>query len=646
MPAADTGKTRTVADIMSTPGRRPRRPTTRWPRRPPRCASSASARSSSSTTSRPVGILTERDLVRIAAAGRRHRRPRRSREWMTAEPDSVGPDVDATAAFASLSEHGYRHIPVVDDDEVVGIVSMRDLMRIAQIQPAENLAHEIPRGLEGVVVAETDDRRRPRPRRLLPLPPVQRGRPRGDALARRRLAPDVRGRAAARSRERDAFARATSRRCARSRRRSTAALPEIARLGDRRAAARHAAHHGLAARRDTSASSRRSTSTPRSCASRRCGCARSCPTLLTAIYRLQHGLEPIDPDPELAYAANYLYMMQRRRCPTPEHAARGREVPHLDDRPRLQRVDVHRPRDHLDRRRPRGRGRRRDRRALRPAARRRAEPRARHARRDRHPRQRRAVAARRGRARRPAHGLRPPRLQDRRPALGHAARASPSGSAATRWSSPSRSRRRRSRCSPSSSRAGKLYTNVEFYAGIVMDRCGLPREMFTPTFASSRVIGWCAHILEQAADNRLIRPSARYVGPPPPQPVPDAGVADGEAPSHGSRRSGVAGSAAPRAGGCGGARRRRSSRTSTEPNRSTGTLRRSKVIGTLRFSLTISCVSPSWISPAISASSPTVLVDDDDVHLVRPLGLEPVELEHDREVARRAAPGAARGSSG
>jgi citrate synthase len=67
----------------------------------------------------------------------------------------------------------------------------------------------------------------------------------------------------------------------------------------------------------------------------------------------------------------------------------------------------------------------------------------------------------------------------------------------------------------------KLYTNVEFYAGVVMNDCGLPRELFTPTFASSRVIGWCTHILEQAADNRLIRPSARYIGPPPPQPVPD-----------------------------------------------------------------------------------------------------------------------------
>jgi citrate synthase len=66
----------------------------------------------------------------------------------------------------------------------------------------------------------------------------------------------------------------------------------------------------------------------------------------------------------------------------------------------------------------------------------------------------------------------------------------------------------------------KLYTNVEFYAGVVMDICGVPREMFTPTFASSRVIGWTAHVLEQAADNRLIRPSAQYVGLPPPAPVP------------------------------------------------------------------------------------------------------------------------------
>lgn len=65
-----------------------------------------------------------------------------------------------------------------------------------------------------------------------------------------------------------------------------------------------------------------------------------------------------------------------------------------------------------------------------------------------------------------------------------------------------------------------LHANVEFYAGVVMAGCGIPRSMFTPTFATSRVVGWCAHVLEQAAQRRLIRPSATYVGPPPPEPVP------------------------------------------------------------------------------------------------------------------------------
>jgi citrate synthase len=59
-----------------------------------------------------------------------------------------------------------------------------------------------------------------------------------------------------------------------------------------------------------------------------------------------------------------------------------------------------------------------------------------------------------------------------------------------------------------------LYANVEFYAGVVMELCGLPRSMFTPTFATSRVIGWTANILEQAEEGKVIRPAARYVGPP------------------------------------------------------------------------------------------------------------------------------------
>jgi citrate synthase len=71
----------------------------------------------------------------------------------------------------------------------------------------------------------------------------------------------------------------------------------------------------------------------------------------------------------------------------------------------------------------------------------------------------------------------------------------------------------------------EIRTNVEFYAGVLLDACGVPRPMFTSTFATSRVIGWCANILEQATDSHIIRPSAKYVGPAAPQPVPAADAA-------------------------------------------------------------------------------------------------------------------------
>ena len=56
-----------------------------------------------------------------------------------------------------------------------------------------------------------------------------------------------------------------------------------------------------------------------------------------------------------------------------------------------------------------------------------------------------------------------------------------------------------------------LPSNVEFFAGVVMASAGLPRALFTPTFAVSRTIGWTTHAVEQAAVGKLIRPSARYV---------------------------------------------------------------------------------------------------------------------------------------
>jgi citrate synthase len=67
----------------------------------------------------------------------------------------------------------------------------------------------------------------------------------------------------------------------------------------------------------------------------------------------------------------------------------------------------------------------------------------------------------------------------------------------------------------------ELYANVEFYAGVVLEAAGLPREMFTPSFACSRIIGWMANVLEQIQDNRIFRPLAHYDGPEAPRQFPD-----------------------------------------------------------------------------------------------------------------------------
>jgi citrate synthase len=59
----------------------------------------------------------------------------------------------------------------------------------------------------------------------------------------------------------------------------------------------------------------------------------------------------------------------------------------------------------------------------------------------------------------------------------------------------------------------RLDTNVEFYTALLLHGLGLPAELFTPTFAVGRVLGWCAHCLEQFRDGKLIRPQSAYVGP-------------------------------------------------------------------------------------------------------------------------------------
>ena len=64
----------------------------------------------------------------------------------------------------------------------------------------------------------------------------------------------------------------------------------------------------------------------------------------------------------------------------------------------------------------------------------------------------------------------------------------------------------------------KLNANVDFYSASTYTTLGIDMDLFTPIFAVSRVAGWCAHVLEQHGDNRLIRPRAEYTGPSYPAP--------------------------------------------------------------------------------------------------------------------------------
>ncbi|HRQ36719.1 MAG TPA: citrate/2-methylcitrate synthase [Chloroflexota bacterium] len=61
----------------------------------------------------------------------------------------------------------------------------------------------------------------------------------------------------------------------------------------------------------------------------------------------------------------------------------------------------------------------------------------------------------------------------------------------------------------------QLFANVDYYSAVALYMIGLPVDQFTALFAISRIAGWLAHVLEQLADNRLIRPKANYIGPAP-----------------------------------------------------------------------------------------------------------------------------------
>ena len=466
---------------------------------------------------RPIGILTERDLIRFAAAGADSAGTKVS-EWMTEHPETVTPDTDVHRAWDSLAAKGYRHFPVVQDGELVGVVSMRDLVRLAQIQPVTFPGHlEAPKGLEGVIVAETsvgdvrgqegfyhyrqydavdlcEKRSLEDVWHLLfegKMPDADRRRAFVDEVRPLRIVPDA----------------------------VRPLLPTIAVAGAAVGGPLDALRTAVSAVAQT-LGFRPSLDVDR--AELRANAMQICavvPTLAMALYRLRHGDEPIEPHPDLGYAANYLYMLDGE-VPAPEVARAVEQY-------LISTIDHGFNASTFTARVITSTG---------------ADLGA-------------AVAGAIGALSGPLHGGAPSRALDMLDAIGTPDNAEPwirdaveyggrimgFGHRVYKTDDPRSvmlrkvARRLGGETAEFAEQVERtvvevlaelkpgrhLYTNVEFYAGVVMDRCGLPREMFTPTFASSRVIGWCANILEQAADNRIIRPSARYVGPPPPQPVPD-----------------------------------------------------------------------------------------------------------------------------
>ncbi|HET6794431.1 MAG TPA: citrate/2-methylcitrate synthase, partial [Acidimicrobiales bacterium] len=453
-------------------------------------------------SNRPVGILTERDLLRAAAAGAEPATASVG-DWMTARPDTVGPDVEVADAWRSLASHGYRHIPVVVADEAKGVVSMRDLFSVAQLRPVEGAFTDVPRGLKGVVVAETsigDVRGLEGFYHYRQYSAVE--------LATKRTLEDVwfllhHGHLPDGGELSDFRAEVSQLR--RLPEGVAAVLPDVARVsrrsgplsGLRSALSLLAAEEGFEPVLDIDGPT---------LAGQALRVSAVVPTIVTGLYRAEQGLPAIEPRDDLSYAANYLWMMNGEEA----DAARVRAV----EQYLMLTVDHGFNASTFTARVVASTG---------------ADIGA-------------AVVAAIGALSGPLHGGAPSRALDTLDAIGTPDNADAwvrravaagdrimgFGHAVYRTEDP------RSALLKEVARGfgGDLFdfaeqvesvvlrvlaevkpdrvlaTNVEFFAGVVMEQCGIPRPMFTPTFACSRAIGWCANIVEQAADNRIIRPSA------------------------------------------------------------------------------------------------------------------------------------------
>ncbi|HEX3981932.1 MAG TPA: citrate synthase [Acidimicrobiales bacterium] len=458
-----------------------------------------------------VGILTERDLLRAGANGG-DPRTEAVRSWMTADPDVLGRHDRVDEAWSGLTHHHYRHLPVLDHGDLVGVVSLRDLLPVAQIRPDHPSGADAPRGLEGLVVAETsvgDVRGQEGFFHYRQYSAVDLASDRSledvwklvfdGALPDRRSSAEF-GREVAGLRDLPPGL--------------AGLLPSLARAGSPLDALRSAvsvlgAELAWPATLDIDHAQLRAQAL-------RLGAV--VPTILTTVHRLRNGQDPVPPRDDLSYAANYLWMLLGHEAPA-EHVRAVEQYLILTI-------------DH---------GFNASTFSARVIASTGADLAA-------------AVTGAIGALSGPLHGGAPSRALDMlddiavpadaeawiRDAVLRGDRIMGFGHRVYKTDDPrsvflrgvarslggdlvafAEQVERTAVDVLSDLKPGRqLYSNVEFFAGVVMHTCGIPRDMFTPTFASSRTIGWAAHVMEQVADNRLIRPAARYVGPPPPQPVP------------------------------------------------------------------------------------------------------------------------------
>ena len=233
------------------------------------------------------------------------------------------------------------------------------------------------------------------------------------------------------------------------------------------------------------------------------------PTLVAAWSRIRKGKAPIPPNPRLSLAGNLLYMLfgkkpsplAEKAMDTGAHPARG---------PRAQRLDVRGARDGGDASDMYSGGRVGDRHAQGPASRRRE--RGGHA--DADGDRRRRTAPRRGsrtrsRRRSASWGSGTASTTPRIRGPTHLRRLSEQlgrEAGELKWFEMSRIIERVVLAEKS------LHANVDFYSASTYYSMGIDPDLYTPIFVVSRVSGWTAHILEQQAHNRLIRPRAEYQG--------------------------------------------------------------------------------------------------------------------------------------